>query len=79
MITTVTTTTVTTMAAMGWTMVVSIIAVVTLLGFLITKEVAGASNSTSAQRTAKFLSAGILPMMMAFAVIVITQIIEILG
>ena len=82
MITTVTTstiTTVTTIAAMGLAATVSLAAVITLIAFLTAKELAGASLSPSSQLTARFLSVGILPMVMAFAVIVGVRIVEILG
>ncbi len=82
MITTVTTstvTTVTTIAAMGLAATVSLVAIVTLIVFLTAKELTGASSSPSSRLTARFLSVGILPMVMAFAVIVGVKIVEILA
>ena len=82
MITTVTTstiTTVTTIAAMGLTVAVSVFAIVALISFLTTKELAGATNSSSTQRLASFLSVSTLPLLMAFAVIVAVKIVEVLG
>jgi len=80
MITTVTTvTTVTTIAALGITGVVSIAAVVLLMLFLTTKELAGASSSGFSLRMAKFVSVGILPLVMVFAVIVFMKIVEVLA
>ena len=77
MITTVTTvTTVTTIAALGLTGIISIAAVVLLMLFLITKEVAGTTSSGFSLRIAKFVSVGILPLVMTFAVIVISKIVE---
>ena len=79
MITTVTTstiTTVTTIAAMGLTAAVSIAAVVSLICFLTTKELASAGDSSTSLRIAKFVSIGILPLVMAFAVIVAVKIAE---
>ena len=79
MITTVTTvTTVTTIAALGLTGAISIAAVVLLILFLTTKELAGASNLGFSLRIAKFVSVGILPLVMAFAVIVAIKIAEVL-
>jgi len=78
-VTTSTVTTVSTIAAMGLAATVSVAAVVALIAFLTTKELAGASLSPSSQRTARFLNVGILPMVMAFAVIVAVKIVEVLG
>ncbi len=78
MITTVTTvTTVTTIVALGLTGVISIAAVVLLMLFLTTKELAGAGSSGFSLRIAKFASVGILPLVMAFAVIVAMKIVEV--
>jgi len=78
-VTTSTITTVTTIAAMGLTVTISVAAVVTLIAFLTTKELASASLSPSSHLTARFLNVGILPMIMAFAVIVAVRITEILS
>ncbi len=82
MITTVTTSTVTTVtaiAAMGLTAAISIAAVISLIAFLTTKEVAGATHSSSHLRIAKFVNVGIVPLIIAFAVIVIVKILEVIG
>jgi len=80
MITTVTTvTTVTSVAALGLTGVMSIATAVLLMLFLTTKELAGASNSGFSLRIAKFASVGILPLVMAFAVIVFMKVVEVLA
>ena len=78
-ITTSTVTTVTTIAAMGLTATISIAAVVALIGFLTTKELVSANLSRSSQLMARFFSVGILPMVMAFAVIVAVKIAEVLA
>ena len=79
MITTVTTvTTVTTIAALGITAAISIAAVTTLIAFLTTRELASTSNSPLPLRIAKFASVGILPLIIAFAVIVVVKIAEVL-
>jgi|TARA_B100001971_G_C17770269_1_gene324568 hypothetical protein len=80
MITTVTTvTTVTTIAALGLTGVLSIASVVLLMLFLTTKELAGASGSGFSLRMARFVSVGILPLVMAFAVIVVMKVVEVIA
>ena len=81
MITTVTTTTittVTTIAAMGLTAVVSLAAVVGLIFFLTIKELATAGESPTSLRIARFFSVGILPLVMAFAVIAAVAIFEVI-
>lgn len=81
MITTVTTTTVitvTTVAAMGLTAVVSIVAVVCLILFLVVKELASADGSPISLRIVQFLSVGILPLVMAFAIIVAVTVFEVI-
>ena len=82
MITTVTTSTITTVitiAATGLAVTISVAAVVALIVFLSTKELAGASSSPSSQLTARFFNVSIVPMLMAFAVIVAVKIAEVLG
>ena len=82
MITTVTTTTittVTTVAAMGLTAAISIAAVVSLIFFLTIRELASAGGSAASLRMARFFGIGILPLVMAFAVIVVVKIIEVLA
>ena len=82
MITTVTTSTITTvtiMATMGLSVTIGIATVITLLALLTTKELVGASLSPSSQLVAKFLTIGILPMIMAFAVIIIVRIATLLA
>ncbi len=76
MITTVTTvtTTVTTITALGLTAAISVAAVVTLLAFLTTRELASAGRSRLSLRIARFVSVGILPLVIAFAVTVAVQI-----
>ena len=76
MITTVTT--VTTIAAMGLTAAISIVAIVSLIVFLTSKELAAANRSGTFLRIAKFVNVAILPLVMAFAVIVAVKIASIL-
>ena len=82
MITTVTITTVTTVitiAALGLTAAMSIAAVVILIAFLTTKELAGSGGNSSSLRVGRFLSVGIIPLLMAFAVVVVVKIAEVLA
>ena len=82
MITTVTTstiTTVTTIAALGWTAGIGAAAVVALIAFLTTKELASASISPSSQLIARFFNVSIVPMIMVFAVIVAVNIAAVLS
>ena len=78
-VTTSTVTTITTIAAMGLTAAFSVIAVAALIGFLTTKELASASRSSSPQSVARFSSIGIIPLVMAFVVIVAVQFAELLA
>ena len=79
MITTVTTvTTVTTIAAIGLSGALCIAGVASLIVLLTSKELAAASNSSSSVRIARFLSIGIVPLIMAFAVIAAVKIAEVL-
>ena len=81
MITTVTTSTITTVsviAAMGLTAAISMAAVVSLIAFLTAKELAVGRGSGTSLRVAKFLSVGIIPLVVAFAVIVAVKIAEVL-
>ena len=73
MISTVTSSTVTiitSMAAMGLTAALGIAATVSLVIFLVTKELAGANRSGPSMRIAKFVNTGIWPLIMVFGVIV---------
>ena len=78
-VTTSTITTVTTIAAMGLTATISIAAVVSLIFFLIIKELANAGGSSTSLRIARFFGIGILPLVMAFAVIVAAKIAEVIA
>lgn len=82
MVTTVTTTTVTTVtmiAAMGLTAALSIAATVLLIFFLSTKELTAAGGSGTSLRVSKFLSIGIVPLLMIFAVLLAIQLIQLLS
>jgi hypothetical protein len=82
MITTVSTTTVTTVtaiAAMGLTAALSVVATLLLIFFLSIKELAAARGSGTALRFSKFISVGVVPFLIVFAVILIVQIVGILS
>jgi hypothetical protein len=79
MVTTVTTvTTVTAIAAVGLTAAISAAAVITLMAFLTSRELTMVSQSRLGWRIARFATVGILPLVMAFAVILAVKITEIL-
>ncbi len=78
-VTTSTITTVTTVAAMGLTAAVSVAAVVGLILFLVTRELASASGSITSSRIARYFNVGILPLMIAFTVIVAVKIAEVIA
>jgi len=81
-ITTVTTTTVTTVtmiAAMGLTATLSIAATILLIFFLSTKELAAAKDSGASLRISRYVSIGIVPLLMIFAVVMVIQLLQLLS
>lgn len=78
-ISTTTVTTVTTIAAMGLTAALSLATAGILVFFLTTRELATARSSDFSARLGRFISIGIVPLLMAFAVIMITKIIEVVA
>lgn len=82
MITTVTTstiTTVTTVAAMGLMAGITIVALFSLIIFLSVKELTGATDSPALLRVSRFISVGILPLVIAFFVLVAVKVAELLA
>ena len=75
--TTATATTAATSAA-GWA-TLGVVAVVLLIALLITKELASASDNPRAQRLAKHVNVGVVPLGFAFVTIVVTRVMAILG
>ena len=67
-----------TAASMGFTAAISMATVVILIAFLASKELARASHSGAFLRVAKFANVALLPLVMAFAVIVAVNIASIL-
>jgi len=64
-------------AGLGLTALIGIVAVVSLIAFLIAKELASAGGSGTSLRIARFLGVGFVPLIMAFAIIVAVRIAEI--
>ena len=80
MITTVVTSTVTTVTTMlDFGMILGLVAVIALVVFLCAKELAAAGKNSSHRSLAKFLDVGIIPLIIAFAMIVIVTVMEILA
>ena len=80
MISTITTTAITSVssiAVLGLSAGISIAVVVALVAFLTTKELASSGGSSS-MRIGRFLSVGIIPLLMVFTVVVAGKITEIL-
>ena len=78
MITTVTTTTVTTVAVMGLGVALGVIAVLMLIGLLGAKELASGSGGKKLGLLARSLDVAIVPLLIAFSFIAITQVLEVL-
>jgi len=79
MITTVVTSTVTTVTAItDFGIILGLVAVVALVAFLCAKELATTSASGPRRSLAKFLDVGIVPLAIAFAMIVAMEIVKIL-
>lgn len=86
MISTVTTTTVTTVASTTLAGGLGLLATLVLIALLITKELAGAGvdaadvtgNVTLARAVDRVLNVGIVPLLLVFAVIVITKVVAVL-
>lgn len=80
MITTVVTSTVTSVTTIaGFGMIPGLLAAIALVAFLCVKELAAANGSSSHQSLAKFLDVGIVPLIIAFTMIVIVTIVEIIA
>jgi len=77
MISTVTTSTVTTMTGFGMTL--GLVAVIALIAFLGVRELATASEGGTRRLLAKSLDIGIVPLIIAFAMIIAMEMVEILA
>lgn len=75
MISTVTTSTVSTVTIAGS---FAAIGIIILLGMLIQKELSSTADSEKAQRLSKALNIGIIPLILAFVLIILSRIFNIL-
>ena len=78
MISTVTTSTVATMALAAFGGGFAVIGVIFLLGMLVQKELASSWDSARARKFSKYLTIGIIPLLIAFMVVVGVKILEVL-
>ncbi|MBN1933719.1 MAG: hypothetical protein JW934_03590 [Anaerolineae bacterium] len=78
MISTVTTTTVSTVTTIALAGSFSLIAILTLLAFLIQKELVTTQSSRRALMLGRVLNIGIVPLLMGFALIVAVQVAQVL-
>lgn len=80
MISTVTTTTVTTVTTATVAVIagLSLLAIVMLLGMLISKEVVSVSDRPRLQALSKALNVAIIPLLLGFVLIAVVQIINVL-
>lgn len=77
-VTTSTISTITTMWASGLITAIGALVTVTLIAFLVSRELAGATSSIQTRLRIKFLNIAIVPMLITFAAIVIFKMLEIL-
>lgn len=75
MISTVTTSTVSTLTLAGS---FAVIGIIMLLGMLVQKELSSSSDSARSQKLSKALNIGIIPLIIAFVLIILSKILEIL-
>ena len=78
-ISTVTTVTTVTTTVVGLFATVGIIAMIVLIGFLATKELAISSKGSRRRLFAGFLDVGIVPLMVVFAVIAVMRVLGVLS
>jgi hypothetical protein len=79
MVSTVTVTTITSIAAMGLIASLCVFSVILLIGFLISKELLGASTSAKKKFIARSLNICIVPLLVSFVVLVGVKVAEILA
>ena len=79
MITTVTAiSSITAVSGMGIATALSVVATISLIAFLTTRELLSASATHSSQRAGRFISVGIVPLLLVFAAVVAAAIAEVL-
>jgi len=76
MISTVTTTTVTTILSIATAGSLAVVGILLLLAFLIQKELASASESRFAAALSRVSNVAIVPLLVAFAFIVVVKVVE---
>ncbi|MBI1884979.1 MAG: hypothetical protein HYS09_01475 [Chloroflexi bacterium] len=79
MVSTVTSTTVTTVTLLGITGLLGMAAVIMLIAYLAAKELLNASPSPTMQTAARSLNVAVIPLMVVFATIVATRVMDVLG
>jgi hypothetical protein len=78
MISTVTTSTVSTITTSAIAGSVALVAILVLLFLLMQKELASSANGTRFRTLVKVLNIGIVPLLMAFLLVVITKVAQVL-
>ncbi len=78
MVSTVTSATVTTVTLFGITALLGLAAVLMLIGYLVAREMLGASSNRRLQLVARRLNIAVVPLVLVFAAIVGTRIADIL-
>ncbi len=78
-VTSITSTVTSVTAITGFGMLPSLVAAIALVVFLCVKELATANENSSHQSLAKFLDVGIVPLIIAFTMIVIVTIVGIIA
>ena len=78
MVSTVTTTTVTTIAALASAGTLALLGIILLLVFLIQKELATATESRFAVVLGRVLNIAVVPLLLAFAFIVVVRVVQVL-
>jgi hypothetical protein len=78
MISTVTTSTVSTVSTVTLAGSFAVIGVLVLIGLLVQKELTTSTSNVRVQRLGKYVNIGIAPLLVAFVLIVITKVMEVL-
>ena len=78
MISTVTTSTVSTVTSVALAGSVALVGILVLLALLVQKELASAAQGGRYQRLSAALNLGIAPLLFAFALVVLTRVVEVL-
>ncbi len=78
-VTSVTSTVTSVTAIADFRIIAGLVAVIALIAFLCVKELVAVRGDSSHQSLAKFLDVGIIPLIIAFAMIVIVTVVEILA